>query len=410
MRPDLAIQKMNLLLQLMIRCAPFAAAIFLAGCDRGTPRKVTTDTGYKGTARSQPYLAAQRMFEKLDWEVKIIHSIHDLPRRGTLILTGTEGSAHATAMRTVEWAEKSGGHLILMLRRTESWRDDWDSYIGDLFTSKEELNLHPVLKKLKATVADSSGDFLSTGDKQEVKIRGKKLSMEFRSNLTLDAREITPEPEVLVGKISATPLFSVRAGYRGRITVVCDGSPFRNRYLDQQDHATILNDLVNLTRRNSDLNYSNYDFAPRQLHFLMSANDSFMSILWEKYWMALIALGILIIAWLWKNFPRFGPLQAADDPGVRQFSEHLKMTGNFLWHHHQSANLFPPMRRSILRKLQLRSGSIPPDDDADVIERLAAMSRLPSERVASAWQAVHVADGKHFLTIIQDLQTIEHSL
>lgn len=406
MRAIVAIPQMSRTLHFLIRLATLAAVFFIAGCDQGTPRTVTEDIGYKGIARSQPYLAAQRMFEKLGWEVKNVHSLHDLPSEGTLILAGTEGTAHATAMRAVEWVEKSGGHLILMLRRTESWRDDWDSYVGDLFTSTKELEVHPVLKKLKATVATNSGSgFSSEGKKHEVKICGKELTFETRSHLTLEAAEHMQPPDILADTISATPLLSVRTGFRGRITVICDGSPFRNRYLDRHDHATILHALVSLNERHSE-----FSFEPRQLHFLLSANDTFFTILWEKYWMALIALGILIIAWLWKNFPRFGPLQAADDPGVRQFSEHLKMTGNFLWHHHQSANLFPPMRRSILRKLQLRSGSVPHDDDAYLIERLAAMSKLPSERVASAWQAVHVGDGKQFLTIIQDLQTIEHSL
>lgn len=396
----------KLLLNLWRGCLT-AALLVLCGCGSGsgiTPKTITEETGYEGIARVQPYLAAERMFTKLGWETESVHTTQDLPDGGTMILAGESSMGQTISMRAIEWVEKKSGHLILILRGTEAWRDDWAKNLGEIFASYEDLVYHPVFRKLGIKPAAKAKSLGSSVERKEADILDDTFTYDERFELALDIRKISLKPDVIVGTKEEAKIFSVAVS-TGRITVVCDGSPFRNRYIDENDHAAMLVALAEL-----DHGAYGLDSWNKSIRFLLSGNESFFTLLWQHYWMALVALGVLIIAWLWRNILRFGPLQKFSTNEVRQFSEHLKMTGKFLWRQRLSADLLLPMRRAILTKLQRHQGMDSQDDDARIMERLAVLSQLPHERVANAWQSNRAADGKSLQTIIHDLQIIEKSL
>ena len=406
----MAISEMNVVSTLLInlwRGCMIAVALLLCGCGSGsgiTPKEITEETGYEGIARVQPYLAAERMFAKLGWESEAVHTTQDLPYGGTLVLAGETSIGQTISMRAIEWVEKKSGHLILILRGTEAWRDDWDKNLGEIFASYDDLIYHPVFRKLGIKPAPKSNNLISNTERMNAEIIDDTFEYDQRFELALDATKTSSKPDVLVGKKEEAKILSVPVS-TGRITVVCDGSPFRNRYIDENDHAELLVALAQLEHGAYGLDSWN-----RSIRFLLSGNESFFTLLWQHYWMALVALALLIIAWLWRNILRFGPLQKSSTNEVRQFSEHLKMTGKFLWRQRLSADLLLPMRRAILNKLQRHQGMDLQDDDARIMERLANLSQLPYERVANAWQSNRAADGKTLQTIIHDLQIIEKSL
>ncbi len=130
---------------------------------------------------------------------------------------------------------------------------------------------------------------------------------------------------------------------------------------------------------------------------------SFFAMLWEHGWMAIIAAGALLAAWLWKYLPRFGPLQAAKDTGTRDFAEHLSLTGAFLWRHRQRAQLIGPLRETVTRGA-VRRGLL--RNDPEFPEKLAAFAQMDALRVRAALLSENIGDPRTFLRAIQDLRQL----
>ena len=162
-------------------------------------------------------------------------------------------------------------------------------------------------------------------------------------------------------------LKSFSRGY-GRITLVADAHPFRNRYLAERDHAALLSELARID-------------GGRLVWFLNGARISFWKMLWEQGWMGLVAVAALVACWLWKNLPRFGPTLEGEDRVARDFAEHLALTGAFLWRHRQVAALLEPLQRDVQTALARRGLRV---DEPSVQQELALRSGLSVERVRLA--------------------------
>ena len=385
-------------------CGLLLATLLLVGCSRPS-HKETRDIGYKGLARTQPFLALQRTIEELGWQPSNIHSLSEMPRRGTLVLSGGSGIRSSVARQAMTWVEQGHGHLILLMDGTDSWQDDWNTDFFSLFTGVEGLKQHPVIRALNLIPSENRIDKLSKSakpDPLEYKLHREDLKFSDFGGITFETKDLTQPADFMIGEPEKAAVVSV-PWHTGRITVVGNATAFRNRFIDQEQNALT---FVRLLQFESFPDSGISDTVA----FMLSSSDGFFTMLWQQYWMALIALISVIIFWLWKNIPRFGPQQPVRDTSARQFSEHLLMSGNFFWRHGQTLDLLLPIRTAIQTKLQHRHGMHPHEDEANIIEHLARFSGLPSERVASAWNASYIKDGRALLTCIQDLQTIEQSI
>jgi hypothetical protein len=370
-------------------------------------RTEVRETGYRGIAQSQPYLALERTLTKLDYETKTLNSLSELNHYGTLVLSGDGSVGQNTALQALTWVQSPSKHLILILRGCEPWRNDWATGFSDLFEDSSLLEINPIIKELGIKINDASlSSLFKPTSTETISIRKKSYEQESAKALSINTTESTYPFDVLSSTDQASSIVSTTLPSGGRITVVADGIPFRNRYLGEKDHGAIFVALLELQQND------HFNFGNPLVHFLLRGNESFFSLLWKQFWPVIIALLALIIAWLWKNLPRFGPLRILPDHQQRQFTEHLKLTGNFLWRRKQVADLFLPLRRTIQRKLHAKHG-FPIEansEDGHLLERLTHLSGLPYDRVAVAWQTNHVKDAPRFLRIISDLQLIEQSL
>ncbi len=384
-----------------LRGAPLLASLLVSSCKPRPSHQESREVGFQGIARTQPFLAAERLLESLGADTRKLASLNELPYGGTLIINADSTSNQATGQRALEWVENEGGHLILFLSGSESWRDDWEMNLNDIFSNAQEIEVHPALKKYGLGVTKQGFLFKTAATNNvSVAIDGETYEMASPGNLSIRATTVTGQPDVLAGTRDASPLLSLPLRSGGRLTVISDAIPFRNRYLKDADHAKILVALIGLG-------------TERQQHavrFMLNNHVSFYGMLWEKFWMPLIALGVLILAWLWKNFPRFGPLLANHANTERQFADHLRMTGNFLWGRKRSADLLQAMRHAIQRKLQARHQGISDGPEDRLLEHIANLTQLPYERVAAAWNVPATQDSRYFLTLLRDLQTIHQSL
>ena len=123
--------------------------------------------------------------------------------------------------------------------------------------------------------------------------------------------------------------------------------------------------------------------------------------------MALVALAVIFVAWLWKNLPRPGPLRAAPAGPVRDFTTHLALTGAFLWRQREADALLQPLRDAV----KTAAGRLGwQQTDANFISRLAAHCGLAESRVSVALRAAEIRERNLFLRVTQDLQKMTDEL
>jgi hypothetical protein len=377
-----------------------AAAAVLSGCSGGGgPAKTeTVETGYKGIARSQPFLAAERLLEESGLSVQHIHSASKLPTYGeVLILSAGAAESSVTTRRVLDWVESRGGHVIFLAEQYESWRDDWEMGFGDLAELFRDHKPGPLLRALNIETTTSPK---TSG---EVEIADREFTYEMRNRLAFKIGK--RRPDVISGSRDEAWICSFEQG-RGRVTLIASAHPFRNRFIDREDHADLLLEIVQL----GDAYKDSYRYGSNEVFFFLTGSDSFLSMVWSRFWMPLSALLALVVLLLWKAIPRFGPMRRAPGENVRQFSEHLKMSGQFLWRHGQSGELLEAVRRSILQKIKSRHASLNPHDEEDLLPKLAEMSRVPLAKVREAWRTAHLPDSTRMIHHIRHLQAINNAL
>jgi len=332
----------------MKRIALAAIALpFLAGCEY---REVEREIGYKGRARVNPWLAAERFIELRGGEILSTVSWTAPDWHDAVWLMPAAVLRNESFTRRVERWVREGGHLILLVERADAETGDWSwrwidpAIAPSLGTMLQRSGLH-----LEERAGVSAGRVGFMNDVYQVSARS--------------GHGISPAGE------KPGVFASVPSGH-GRLSVVTDARIFRNRWIDEKDHAALLAALV--------------DASPRygRIGFLRGAALSFWSLLSEYLAPLLIALLAWLLLWLWKNLARFGPVELAENPSAqRGYGHHLEALGHFHWKLDHAAALLGALRARVADAAQRaarRAGR-----GGDVHAFLAERSGLPAGRVAA---------------------------
>ena len=360
-----------------------AAALLLFGCNG---EEIEVETGYRGKARRDPFLAAERFLEANQYDVSTHTWLGDgLPPGATLIATAQSFANRGTTDSVLDWVH-GGGHLLLLLDGGETFRDDWERE-HHKHTTGEQPERTELLEKLGIEETKDGGGELT------VNIADTTAKVKIPARFTWAKGETPARTDVSAADGDSIALASFHRG-AGRISIAAHAEPFRNRHFGDGDNAWLLLRLVG--HAHSD-----------EVWFLNGVRISFFGMLWEHGWMALTAAAALLAVWLWKSLPRFGPLRAAEDTGTRDFAEHLSLTGAFLWRHRQRAQLIGPLRETVTRAA-VRTGLS--RSDPDFPEKLAAFAQMDALRVRAALFSENIADPRHFLRAIQDLRALHEKV
>jgi hypothetical protein len=355
------------------------AAFALLGC---SGEEVEIETGHRGKARRDPFLAAERFLTENDFEVSTHTWLGEgLPDRGTLIATAQSFGNRGTTGIVLDWVSR-GGNLLLLLDGGETFRGDWDRERPEHGTRSQPERAE-LLEKLGIEETKDGGGEL------EVKLADSSASVKVPARFTWQKGRAPARTDITAANGNSIALASFRHG-SGRISVAAHAEPFRNRHLGDGDNAWLLLRLVGNPHSS-------------EVWFLNGVRVSFFGMFWEHGWMALIAAAALLAAWLWKSLPRFGPLLAAEDRGTRNFAEHLSLTGAFLWRHRQCAQLIGPLRETVTRAA-VRRGLV--RNDPDFPEKLASFAQMDALRVRAALLSENIGDPRSFLRAIQDLRQL----
>lgn len=343
-------------------------------------KKVETsrEVGHKGVARVNPYLAAERFLGESGYEVRDALRWPDFDEESPsmVVLPLSVLKAEGFVNELSEWV-RWGGHAVVLLDHSESHLGDWDSMDFSWEDNEESAPGRDWLRDLGLEVEDEAKDSAS-----KVELEGREFEVWMES------------PRRSGGEFVAT-----RELQYGRVTVLADARPLRNRWVGDYDHAALLAWLAEISP----------DDGP--VVFLRFASVSFWKLLWDRAWPAVVGLLVVIAIWLWKNLPRFGPLDSRETGGanLRAAEHHLEALGGFHWQLDRARALLHPLREGLMergQRLALASGR----PDVDLFELLGERAGIGRERAERAMLLEVAKDPASFTRLTADLQSIHQSL
>ncbi|MEN3942046.1 DUF4350 domain-containing protein [Prosthecobacter sp. SYSU 5D2] len=404
----------------------------LAGC-KGHWEDVTLPLGYKGKARTDPFLAAQRLLEEYGHEAMRKPAFNSLPEsdNGVVILSGEAGIPEARARQLLEWVE-DGGHLVYALAGCAPY-NDWGLFGGMStfgYTGNEERP-DPVLEKLGIQVEGGAGlDAFKKAVKDQMSGKGtnkeadedvkeneesKKIKtpedvltiisevaldedtyqVEFPAVHTLSIDRLLTAGESHTGTLEKATLLDLWHGL-GRVTVISHARPLRNRYLDENDHARWLLALL--------------EGDSREVHFIVSLQSSFLSLLWTRAWMPLMGLALVTVVWLWLNMPRFGPMRQVELHDTKHFTEHISALGQFFYRLKRGDVLLNAAADAVRARAIRKHPYLAQMNDEALVQLLAEASTMPAARIQAAFVPEAKVPAHEMLRRLQDLQKLKAAL
>lgn len=271
-------------------------------------KEVDTLVPPHGKAALDPFYAAERLADLLGAHGESRSEIGKPPATGTIVM-GSWGFARFPArVATLERWVPGGGRLVIATtqifdvdaRELERWTG-----IKRLPPAFEDMYQVPVAQTDDVTAETLSGPGAVAQRHYRVCCLGEGtyLQSEARPSWTL--------------RNSAGQLEGVRVTVgRGSVTIINGELPSAPQLFDD-DNALLFVDAVQLRRGDT-------------IYFLSDGpGPSLLSLMWRNGWGAILLAAVLLALWLWRSWPRFGPLEPAPDTARRSLAEQIRGTGQF---------------------------------------------------------------------------------
>lgn len=400
----------------------------LTSCgERNMVTKDYTD-GYKGKAKLNPYLAGQEMLsETHDDAVKTRNGFVKYDWNTGMVLSPASAlSSEIMVNKMLRWVRDGGIYVCILQRGEKYWVDvgedcdhnasDWEWQSNWLATSESENAKDYLLDVMEIElVKDPSGkttggssyyrkpkDPVVLGDElplvEDVKVVVNDYGLDKEFNLQVGGTEVMKYK----GYLSNTDVYQEGEYHRflgkkhgnGRIYFITDGRLFRNPYIGMNDHAEMLDYMSSEAYGEIIFGYGN--------------RRGFWSLMGNYATPALLGVFFLLVFWLWKSVPRFGPLLEIKESHSRDYAQSVSNTGRFLWKYKGSYVLLTSMRDNLLRT----SGMFNEAGESDelLIETFSEKSGLGVEEVIEALTRTDVNDAGDMVRITRNLQKILKSL
>ena len=404
--------------------------VFCSACQETEIKSRTV--GYKGKAKLNPFLAAERLLTKEGFEVFSEHGVGRLDYETTTLFIPTSSlNTVGRTKRLLEWVA-SGGHLVLMLEggemggndfvitpRKYHWQDEPTEGVQYLL---DEVGVSYELKEEESPTMTTEVDDDTTEaeddtteadhDRTEVEL-DEWESMEEKDRVLLGSEEsainlgsgelvIHHWSDILLeytvwdeGDYGSGDSAEHRHHYLslsheyGRVSLLSDARLLRNRNLAYSDHAEFLVTLVELSNSGRTV-------------FSSGDGDSFFAMLWRHFKMGVIGLLVVVVFWLWRHLPRYGPAEDIGDGNTREFTEQLRGVGRFLWRHKRDDSLLNSLRGHVNRALSLQ----PSGSDEGVFEQIAEKTGMPVASVSEAMTREQITEPAVMVRVTQNLQKI----
>lgn len=385
------------------RVFPVLAALFLSvaisSCGKTELKKRTL--GYKGEARANAFLAAQRYLRNMGYEVESQAGFGKLSDEvSTMFLPPSALNTVGRGKRIMDWVDE-GGHIVVMLKGGGKRGNDFapnNVYDADTELKDELPGVDYILEQIGVTATQWTNEDAERLGRDE----WEKLSEPERvlGNSEPSTFSFAGEDQVIYqwsDKLLEYNSDEAKEQYcyvneyygDGLVTVLTDASPLRNRYIGYAGHSAFLNMLVDQS-------------GTGKIIFSNGVGDGLFSLIWRYFKFAVIGLAVVIVFWLWKNLPRFGPEQDLPESQMREFSTQVQGVGRFLWKQKREDAMLSALRGSVNKHLSVGSYG---DSDA-VFAQLAESSSLPLESVVEAMTRNNIREHSVMVRVVKHLQII----
>jgi hypothetical protein len=332
------------------------------------------EVGYQGAARINPFLAAERLFTRLGAPARTLATgpVTLPPANHALLLLSPARSLSAErCAKILDWVHQ-GGRLVLM--------------------PDEAPSLDPILSHWAVQVSDKP----DAGEPEVFQIpllEGRQARVEMPRTRRLVVTRMDAKAQA--GTKAGLVLVRYAEG-SGSVTFLADAGFLSNDHIGQHDHAALAWALV---RAGGDV--------PGGVWLTVRDEVPTLAQLLRRHaWMALASGGLLIASWLWYAGARFGPLLPDPPRDRRSLLEHVEASGDFLWRTGRGDELVQGARQALLHRIDVREPGWRSLPAPELVQRLAAGTRLPAARIDRALHGSHGSAATP-ADLVQTLQTLE---
>ena len=334
--------------------------------------------GPSSEVRLRPYLAAQRFAERMEVKASEVRSLPELDALtpgGALLLPARRQALEPRRLgQIVAWVDR-GGHLLV-----EAELAGVPDPLLDLLAVRRTAVEPGAGKPLLVDVGE-----------------GRRLAVSLPLRMGLQAQQAR-ELLVYAGARDAPQLASYRRG-AGFVTVAAGLQFATNRLIGENDHAEFLWHLLNLNRSTPTLQVFN---SPQRL--------SLLRFLQQNAPQALGAGLALLLLWLWRIAPRFGPVAPDPAPARRRLLDHLRASGRYYWASGLRSKLVVAARDAALRRLARAQPDFPGAPQKEKVSRLASLLGISHEEASQFLAAAGPMRGADFIKLARHAQRAHAAL
>jgi hypothetical protein len=400
----------------------FLLIMLVSGCGQKTYVTIDYTDGYKGAAKLNPYLAAQTFLrEAHSAEVKVKNGfVRYDAETGMVISPASTLSSEIMVKKMLRWVRNGGVYVCLLERGEKRWVDigencDHDTSDWGWDWNLDEVDNEPLdylLDRMSIELIDdpsgkTTGGKSYRGDPKDPVVLGEELPLVETVQVEMNGTDYElqlggTQVMKMNGSLAYNDVTDGEPHHRflglehgsGRIYFITDGRLFRNPYLVMSDHAAMLESMRGEVSADIVFGYGN--------------RRGFWSLMISYAGPALLGVFALLVFWLWKSIPRFGPLLEITESHARDYAQSVSNTGRFLWKYKSAGVLLTSMRENLLR----RSGMFNTEGQAQeaMIETFAEKSGLDVEEVIEALTRENINEAGDMVRITRNLQTILKSL
>lgn len=334
--------------------------------------------GLQGEARRNPLLAAMRLYERMGVPAREVRRVADLetlePGATLVLLRHRAALTQQDTDQLLSWVS-AGGHLII---EPEDYRVA-DRILSALRIHRRRLNVRPPRTSSEFTLPNLRKTLhVDFGPRQHF------IDTEKRAVLTIDEHW-----SVLLQR------FPVGRGY---VTVVNGLRFMTNQRIGEHDHAEFAWQLL--------------QFNPSTPAVVLAARLEMPSLVtWmrESASYAALTAGLLLLFWLWRVVPRFGPLRADPEAARPRLLDHIRASGMFHWSRGNAGRLLAAAREACMRGIARNHPGLSELGPQAQVQRFAELTALPAGDIDLALHYVP-DDPEQFVTAIRTLRAIDDRL
>jgi len=371
-----------LILVLVLALVGAGVAVFLKTHEQ---REVTVPVEPHDEALVDEYLAATLLLEKLgisSREFTGLEGNYKPAEHAVLVMQAPRGVLSAAAVQRVRDAVERGAHLIVeseSVATQDALFDTFELERKELATKGcaknevddfeyEQWSPQPWKRRLDSEQPKAPAML-------DVDVLGEPLlKASVRGGEALSAKD---DVDWQIKGCDGVRALHFSHG-KGSVTAVNDLRFAKNWYIGRDDNAEFFVRLVQLDRK------------PGEVIFFSSSSGGLQAWLRLHAWRVGIALGVLIVFWLWSLVPRFGPLRADPEPQRRRLLDHLRANGRLLWSGGARAELGRAARDWAVARVAHEHPHIRALSSEEFVAFLERRFRLPH-----AWAVLFLPEASH---------------